>query len=182
MKIALFGGSFNPPHIGHIQAANFILDNYDVDGMLVIPVFKHAFSKELASFEHRLNMLRLAFKRDKIEISDIERRLGESRTLTTIQALQEERPDCSFRLIVGSDILYERHKWYKFDEIEKLATPIVLERQGYEHKEAANADMPDISSTTIRAILSIRGGASKLAQEYLSEEVYQYIVQNKLYT
>ena len=76
-RVGVFGGSFNPPHVGHVLAAAYLLSMAAVDRVLVIPVFRHPFAKTLASFEDRLAMCQLAMTwLPQVEVSDIERQLG----------------------------------------------------------------------------------------------------------
>lgn len=190
-QVALFGGSFNPPHIGHSMVIAYALSQH-VDRVIVAPTYKHEFEKELIPFEHRYNMARLAFSWpnddesnhpfSKVFVSDIEKVLKESRTLNTIKSLYEYyTPDCiQLRLLIGSDIVYEKDKWYRFDEIEKLAPPIVLGRQGHTHRGAIT--MPNISSTYCRAMFEY-GEHDYLPglRELIHPEVKKYIDEHRLY-
>ena len=178
MRIALFGGSFNPPHLAHVVMAGLALNQREVDHVLVVPCWQHAFSKDLAPYEHRLKMCRIAFNdlRKKVEISDIEQRLGgTSRTLDTLLALQAERPGHDWRLLIGSDIPLERDKWYRFDEIERLAPPLIIGRDGV--GEAHTLHLPNISSTEARACLAQGLPASHL----IPPAVASYAIYHRLY-
>src|SRR5687767_3051770 len=106
VTVALFGGSFNPPHIGHVLAVTYVLSVGRVDRVVVVPVFDHALGKRLEPFEHRLEMARRAFDwLPQVDVSDIEERLGTpSRTLRTVLALESAHPEWDLRLLVGSDI------------------------------------------------------------------------------
>lgn len=150
---AVFGGSFNPPHVGHVLAVTYVSSVFPVDGVLVIPVYRHVFGKDLASFEDRFAMCEAAMGwLPRVEVSDVERRLGgESRTLHTLEALLAEAPDRDLRLVIGSDVLPDLPKWYRFERIRELAPPIILGRAGHPHPDAPLAVLPEVSSTTIRA-------------------------------
>lgn len=184
-QVALFGGSFNPPHIGHMLAVTYVLSQH-VDRVIVVPTFKHAFGKDLVSFEHRMEMARLTFDWlnqgaffMKVSVLDIEQKIGHSRTLDTIKALYDRfASDIQLRLVVGSDILYERDKWHKFDEIEKLADPIYLGRAGIPHPDAPPSVLPNISSTAIRTMIK-KGEPTYVV---LTPSVREYIDKHKLYT
>src|SRR5678816_1236754 len=93
-RVAIFGGSFNPPHVAHMLAVVYALSTQQIERVLVVPVFQHPFAKELAPFEDRLAMARLALGwLPRTEVSTIERELGgESRTLRTIEALADRHP------------------------------------------------------------------------------------------
>jgi nicotinate-nucleotide adenylyltransferase len=150
---AVFGGSFNPPHVGHVLAVSYVLSVLPVDGVIVVPVYRHVFGKDLAPFDARLEMVRLAMGWiPGVEISDVERDLGgESRTLYTIEALLKKVPGRRLRLVIGSDVLDDLPNWHRFDRIAELAPPIVLGRAGYERPEAPIALLPEVSSTAIRS-------------------------------
>jgi nicotinate-nucleotide adenylyltransferase len=153
--VALFGGSFNPPHVSHLLAATWALSAVPVDRVLVVPVFKHPFAKELAPFDDRLQMCRLALGWvPGVEISDVERRLGgESLTLRTVEHLAEAQPTWRLRLLIGADVLADLPKWHRFDRIRELAPPIVLGRAGVDDARAPAAFLPQVSSTEVRAAL-----------------------------
>ena len=95
-KVALFGGSFNPPHVCHVLAATWVLSVRPVDEVWFMPVGQHAFGKQLESFEHRRSMCELARApiAAQTRVTDIENRLGgANRTIDTLQALDAEHPD-----------------------------------------------------------------------------------------
>ena len=116
MVIAVYGGSFDPPHVGHVLAVEYILSVGVAERVLVIPVFEHAFHKDLTSFDLRLAMCERAFSHDhRVTVSSIESRLPRpSFTLNTLEALAEEHPDDSLRLVIGADVLVETQKWHRF--------------------------------------------------------------------
>jgi len=194
--VAVFGGSFNPPHIGHVLAAAYVLSVHAVDRVLVVPVFQHPFDKELVPFEQRLRMARLAMSPlPAVEVSDVERELsGESRTLYTIEKLLEQGGDRTLRLVIGSDVLTDLPKWHRFERIAELAPPIVLGRVGYPakdldlirygiHDEVPAAVLPEVSSTEIRSALR-QGDAQTTdhgATHLLPTAVREYIADHGLY-
>jgi nicotinate-nucleotide adenylyltransferase len=155
--IAVFGGSFNPPHVAHQLAALYVLETQPVDELLVVPTWRHAFDKALAPFADRLEMCRLAMVPlgPRVQVSSIEEELGgqSSRTIVTLEALAARRPDATFRLIIGADILPEREKWWRWSDIERLAPPIVIGRAGHPGGEET-IELPPVSSTEIRARLA----------------------------
>jgi nicotinate-nucleotide adenylyltransferase len=179
--VALFGGSFNPPHVGHVLAVSYVKSIFAVDSLLVVPVYRHAFGKDLASFDDRLEMCRLAMGwLEGTEICDIERSLGgESRTLFTIEALKEREPDARLRLVIGADVLPDLPKWHRFDRIAELAPPIILGRAGFSHPDAPPAVLPEISSTAIRA--QVRAGELDALELLVPATVRDYIRSRGLY-
>ena len=179
----MFGGSFNPPHVGHVLACALILSVEEVDRVLVVPTFMHPFAKPLAPFEDRATMCELAMAwMPGVEVSRVEAELGgESRTLRTLETLARAHPDWKLRLIIGADILAEAPRWFGFDAITKLAPPIVLGRAGMPGPGGAQdvaaqnnalggaqnnagvgpALLPEVSSTQVRAAVA-RGAWSDL--------------------
>ena len=125
-RVAIYGGSFDPPHLGHVLSVAWALSAADVDAVWIIPTWKHAFDKEHgAAFDQRMSMCELAFDLfQDVQVSDIERRLGGvSRTLYTLHALESEHPDTVFRLLIGADVLPTTARWHQWDEVVKVAPP-----------------------------------------------------------
>ncbi|HMJ11374.1 MAG TPA: nicotinate-nicotinamide nucleotide adenylyltransferase, partial [Polyangiaceae bacterium] len=148
MNVGFFGGSFDPPHVAHVLAISYVLSVARFDRVLVVPVFDHALKVSHAPFAERFEMCRRALGwLPRLEISDIEQELGQpSFTLRTLQTLRERHPDWALRLVIGSDVLFETHKWHAFAEVSALAPPFVLGRVGAEHALARPGMLPDISS------------------------------------
>jgi nicotinate-nucleotide adenylyltransferase len=155
-RVAIFGGSFNPPHVAHALACALLLSIEDVDRVLVIPTFRHPFAKALAPFEDRLAMCELAMGWiPGVEVSSVEAELGgESRTLHTLEHLTTKHPDWRLRLVIGGDVLAEAHRWYGFDAISAIAPPLVLGRAGVDVAGASRTLLPDVSSTQVRALVA----------------------------
>jgi len=158
--VALFGGSFNPPHIGHVLAVAYLLSATEVDEVWVVPVYEHAFGKDLAPYDKRRRMCELAFDwLPGVRILDVERELGgESRTLFTVEALKKRHPEVQLRLAIGSDVLDDLPQWHRFDRIAELAPPVVLGRAGHPHPDAPVAVLPEVSSTEVRAAAQVGEG------------------------
>lgn len=182
-SVALFGGSFNPPHVGHVLAIAHVLSTELCQRVLVVPVFEHALRKQLAPFEHRVEMSRRAFDwLPRTQVSTIEERLGApSRTLRTVIALEAEHPDWDLRLMVGSDILGEIHQWHAFDEIERRAPPLVLRRAGASPGGGAPSLLPQISSTEVRNLLSAADQNAAELTQLVPRAVLEYVRENALY-
>jgi nicotinate-nucleotide adenylyltransferase len=181
MRLALFGGSFDPPHLGHQMAMLYVLATARVDGLLMVPCFRHPFDKRLRAFEHRLAMARLAAQPfgGSVEVSDLERRLGgESRTLNTVKAILAERPGVRIGVVIGADLLAERERWYGYPELARLVDFIVVGRAGHTPPDANVAvAIPDVSSTEIRARLARGDDVVGL----VSSSVADYIAAHRLY-
>jgi nicotinate-nucleotide adenylyltransferase len=151
MHVALFGGSFDPPHVGHQMAMLYALAVGRVERLLMVPAFRHAFDKQLSPWEHRLEMARRAAAPfgGLVEVSEIERRIGgASRTLHTVRALAEERPGIRIDVVIGADLLGERERWLGWKELEPLVGWIVVGRSG--HPGGGGPALPEVSSTEVR--------------------------------
>ena len=184
-SVAVYGGSFDPPHVSHVLAAAYALKVGGFDQVLVVPVFEHAFQKQLAPFAHRLRMCELAFSGiHQVQVSALEQTLETpSRTLHTLEHLTAEHPDWALRLLIGSDVLLEAPRWHAFDRIAALAPPYVVARLGYPQTNDAVALLPDVSSTRVREALARPETplhAALLAQS-LPSAVLAYIAEHGLY-
>jgi len=180
-RVAVFGGSFNPPHVSHALAAVYALSVAPIDEVLVVPVFRHPFAKELAPYEDRLEMCRRAVGWiPRVAISTVEAELGgDSLTLRTIEHLRATHPDWSLRLLIGADVLGDLPKWHRFDRIAELAPPFILGRAGVETPEAPLPVLPAISSTEVRAALA--AGQIDRLRDRVPAAVLDYIVERGLY-
>ena len=178
MRIALFGGSFNPPHVGHQMAALYVLETAPVDELWFVPAFRHPFDKPLGPFPDRLRMCELAAAAlgPRARVSDIEASLGgASRTLRTVQTLMARHPDDAFSLVIGADLVEQVDTWHGADELRSLISFLVVGRAG--RGDATAFDIPDINSTDIRAALA--AGRSPSGQ--VPKSVLDYIASRGLY-
>ncbi len=176
--VVVYGGSFDPPHMAHAMAVLYALSTLPKARILIVPTFQHALGKELcASFDDRLQMAKLAMvDLPRTEVSDIERTLGgTSRTLDTLQALQQRHPNTSWRLLIGADILAERDSWFRFDEVQRLAPPLVIGRPGF--VSDAPFTLPDITSRSLRDELA--EGSRPVGR--VATRVLDWIDQHQLY-
>ncbi len=156
MRIGIYGGSFNPPHLGHAMVSAWLLWADQVDEVWLLPTYKHAFNKTLAPFEHRVRMcqaLAQEVRPGSVRVCTVEREFpGTSYMVETLKCLAERHPTHVFRLVVGADILSETHLWRDWEVIERRWPPIVVGRQGYP-SPVGTVDFPGISSTEIRDAL-----------------------------
>ncbi|PID58105.1 nicotinate (nicotinamide) nucleotide adenylyltransferase [candidate division KSB3 bacterium] len=136
MKIAILGGSFNPPHICHLFAIQYVLATLECQQLWMLPCYRHAFGKRLASFEHRLAMCRFSvagFKEDQVLALPLEQeRQGTSWSIDTVRYLKQRSPEHTFYWIIGSDVLHELERWKDFHELQQLVSFFVLPRAGTE--------------------------------------------------
>jgi nicotinate-nucleotide adenylyltransferase len=182
-RIGVLGGSFDPPHCGHVLLAAYALSVAPVDGVLIVPAHAHAFGKSMAPFEHRVAMVRAAFsvlEPMRVAVSEIERELPPpSFTYRTLEALVERLPHASFRMIVGSDIVKDTSRWTRIGRVTELAPFFVIGRGGHDapQVESAPLDLPEVSSTVVREAL--RNGGS--VRGLLSSSVEAYVEAHRLY-
>ena len=198
MKIGIYGGTFNPPHTGHMYAAKQAVQILGLDKLLLIPdrIAPHKVIPEGSPTpEQRLEMLRIAAAGEQnTEVSDIElRREGASYTYLTVEALREQYPDAELYLLMGTDMFLSFHSWREPERILKQATLGVFYRGEKGEKEkilakkaeleakGAKAELLEnrvlsISSTQLRRLL-----AFQCADEFLPEGVGNYIRDHKLY-
>ncbi len=196
-KIAIFGGSFNPIHKGHINLCLECDAQYNFDKIILMPtnIPPHKSSADLASNEHRFNMCKLAVKDEgKFHVSDIElNKQDVSYTVDTLSILKNEYKEDKLYFIIGSDMLFMFHKWYMHDEILDMVTLIVGARKDDEkHKmleykkeylnnsvnvEIIDIDVFETSSTEIRDALKEKIDTNSL----LKTSVLNYIKENNIY-
>lgn len=180
-RVAVFGGSFNPPHVAHVFAAVWVLSACEIDRVLVVPCFVHPFAKSLAPFQDRFEMCRIAFERvPDASVSRVEQELGgESKSLRTLRHLAAEHPDWKLRLVVGADVIAEAPRWEGFDAIRELAPPIMLGRAGTNESTGLPEIFPAISSTRVRE--AIENGRIDEAREFVPRGVLSYVLARGLY-
>lgn len=173
-RVAIFGGSFNPPHKGHTEIVKWLFMKGMADEVWVVPCFIHPLGKQLAPFDARLAMAKLALSKLNLPVAvkDVEGRLGgESRTLRTIEHFIEENPGMRFFLVTGGDIAKQAEQWHRFDKIKDLVNIVKIPR-------GPGSPIPDISSTGIREAIA----SGKVTwRDMVEPEVAIYIVTKALY-
>jgi nicotinate-nucleotide adenylyltransferase len=167
MEIALFGGSFDPPHVGHLLAASWVLLTEPIDELWFVPVFQHPFAKPMiASFEERASLCEAAVSSlglQRARVSRAEAQVGkDGRTVDLLEHLHRLHPGDSFALVMGSDILQETAHWKSWDRVQELARIIRVQRSGHELPEFRAAVLPAVSSTDLRARLAAGSDVSGL--------------------
>lgn len=161
-EIALFGGSFNPAHQGHVFVVAQVLAVEAVDEVWLVPTHTHAFGKDLAPFDDRLAMCEAiaALFGDRVRVSEVEATLAaEGRpnwTVETLAHLTAEHPDDRFALVIGTDLLDQIDRWREPERLRSLARLVVVNRAGRSRPQYGPT-IPDVSSTWIRD--QIRRGA-----------------------
>ncbi|MFI5204243.1 MAG: nicotinate (nicotinamide) nucleotide adenylyltransferase [Flavobacteriales bacterium] len=191
---ALFFGSFNPVHVGHMVIAQQVLNEELANEVwfVVSPHNPHKEKHTLLADHHRLALVREAvYDQPKFRVSDIEFHLDQpSYTVNTLVHLREKYPDIIFKLIMGEDNLRTFYKWKNPEEILKYHQLIVYRRRKYENEtesEGVHAELPeaiwmkgemlDISSTYIRRLIA----EGNDARFYLTEPVHKYVMEMGFY-
>ncbi|MDX8359516.1 nicotinate-nucleotide adenylyltransferase [Cytobacillus sp. IB215316] len=185
-KVGIIGGTFDPPHNGHLLIANEVLDKLHLSEVWFLPTYTppHKQHKYISSSEDRLKMLRLAiednplFKLNTIEID----RQGVSYTYDTMKALIEKYSDYKFYFIIGADMVEYLPKWYKINDLLELVTFVGVKREQYD----LNTNYPilqvvipqfDVSSSLLQQRLK----EGKTTHYLMPSKVRQYIAENRLY-
>jgi len=198
-KTGIYGGSFDPVHLGHIKVAESAMQALSLDRVIFIPsgTPPHKMNKTLASAKDRFNMVKKAIEGyDSFFVSDIEiNREKPCYSYETFGELKEMYPDDELYFIIGSDSLLSLHSWKNPDILSKLCTFIVVNREDESNidevkKEQArlnevfgtksvlvDIEKIDISSTGVRN--AVREGA--LTDKMVSPSVIEYIKEHKLY-
>lgn len=142
MKIGIFGGTFNPPHKGHVRMIEKMTEELELDKVLIIPnkLPTHKRCDDLADNRDRLAMCKIAFKNPKYEISTMEMdRESDSYTIYTVEELKKKYPNDDLYLIIGSDMFLIFHKWYKHKELLEKCTICVASRNTDENIQMLRA-------------------------------------------
>ncbi|HEY4671719.1 MAG TPA: nicotinate-nucleotide adenylyltransferase [Gemmatimonadaceae bacterium] len=190
MRIGVFGGTFDPPHVGHLLLAADAREALSLDRLIFVPAGAQPFKVDtpaVASPQDRLEMVRLAVSDDaNYTVDDAEiNRKGLSYTVDTLEHLSQKYSAGKLFLLLGEDALGSFDQWRAPDRIRALATVAVMRRAG---SDAANRRLPpgvqevstrrvDVSSTEIRARL--RGGKS--IKGFVPEGVERFIDARGLY-
>lgn len=189
IRTGIFGGTFNPIHLGHLALANYLCEENWVDELWFLITPQNPFKQEQTLLDNhlRMKMVEAAIAGyPRFKASDFEFKLPRpSYTVTTLQKLSETYPDREFVLIIGADNWAAFDKWKSPEEILRNHRILVYPRLGYEinpHElpaqvKAVNTPLLEISSTFIRE--SIASG--KDIRYFLHPEVYRFIKQHQLY-
>ena len=139
-KLGIFGGSFDPVHMGHIRTLSKIKKLHDFDEIIFIPSFIVNSRKQIiATPAQRIKMLEISLNKYslKIDLREIERK-GTSYTVDTLSSLREEHPNADLVLILGSDAFFTLPKWREHEKILDLCNIIVLKRDGNTYDDIMN--------------------------------------------
>ncbi len=201
MNIGIYGGTFDPPHIGHVTAAKAAMDTLELDKLVLVPDAQpphKTLPESGAAPRQRYDMAVLATAAlgKRAEVSDMElRRSGVSYTADTLAALREQYPDDTLYLLMGSDMFLSLHNWRRPEAIMAMAHIAPFSREAEDESAAfaaqsarleqefgaqvtvvPNPQVVDISSTEVRAALAQGGG-----EDLLPPPVWGYIQRERLY-
>jgi len=201
LKIGIFGGTFDPIHLGHIHLANEVFEQCKLDMIYFIPCYHSAHNKPIiATPSQRLDMLHLAVNSPEFYIDDREIKCGQvSYTIDTLQSLRGDLPNADFYLIMGADAFLKFNTWRDWRRILALTNVIIADREEvrestilsssiyldakaiieHAHNKIALVKIKPlpVSATQIRSLVKEGKNASYL----LPEKVWQYIITNQLY-
>jgi nicotinate-nucleotide adenylyltransferase len=201
-RIAIFGGSFNPIHNGHLLVAQAVFEAFGFDQLLLVPCQISPFKQGqdgtvVADASQRLDMLRLAVGSDsRFDICDIEaKRQGVSYTIDTVHQLINRYPNTRFSLVMGMDSILDLYRWRQANELVSLCDIVTVQRPGCDEvpspsalhfplevaekivKNVLRGRLCDISSTEIRQ----RIAEGRSIRYLVPLAVEDYILQNKLW-
>lgn len=183
MRIGIYVGSFNPPHKGHEQVVDYLLEKNIVDKILMLPTPSYWNKSDLVETKHRIEMLKF-YEKENVEVDT--KNNDYPYTYQVLNSIQKDYIEDELYLIIGSDNLEKLHEWQNIEDILKHKV-IVLKRdeiiknknlEKYEENFIYINDFKfiDISSTTIRDNIN-----NEKVRKYLNENVLEYITKNHLY-
>jgi nicotinate-nucleotide adenylyltransferase len=185
-RIGIVGGTFNPPHLGHLIIANEVLNALDLEEIRFMPNHVPPHKERLKNItdDERIRMLSLSIEdhpQFKLETIEMERS-GPSYTYDTIMQLKKREPQTDFHFIIGADMIEYLPKWYKIDELVNQVTFVGVNRPSHSSETGypiIHIDIPEInlSSTLIRERLS----ENRSVKYLLKDSVLDYIKEMKLY-
>ena len=185
-KVGILGGTFDPPHYGHLLIANEVLSALELDEIWFMPNHEPPHKKKPDSVkdEERLRMLELAITGNtNFSVQPIElKRTGPSYTVDTMKILNENYPEYQFFFIIGADMIEYLPKWHDIDILVNLVQFVGVERPSYNHQTdypVLYIDVPsiDVSSSMIRD----RVKRGKSVRYLLPDSVIDYIEEKQLY-
>ncbi len=170
MKKAIFGGSFDPPHIGHLEIIKQTIISLNIDELIVVPAFLNPFkSKSYAPADLRLKWLRIMTEKiPKVSISSYE--IDQNRAVASIETVSHFKDDHEIYLIIGADNLSTLTQWKRFKELDKMVTWVVATRDDIKiPKRFLSLNVKqDISATELREQINEAYLDKKIAKEIIS--------------
>lgn len=190
MRIGILGGSFDPPHLGHIAMAEAATEFLELDEVVFVPASVQWQKTHHAPSDVRAHMVHLAISNHpnwEVSFVDLDRG-GDTYTYQTLQDMKKIYPDDELYFILGSDSANSLDTWKESDLLAKIAKFAVLKRFGIEIKVPESFDyqeipgeIPNISSTQIRDVVAKSTDVEKDLKEFIPLEVAKYITAVGLY-
>ncbi len=201
MRIGIYGGTFSPPHMGHVRAAEEFISAMRLDKLLVIPALipPHKTDVEIIDSELRLELCRLAFNMEKCEVSDIEiRRGGKSYTVLTLEEIKKIYPSDELFFLCGTDMILTFDRWYRAEDIFRMCTVVYVRRENDDITEKKIAEkvssyseqfgaeirhisprITELSSSEIRDLIQSEGDISELVPPAVAEFIRERGIYNR---
>ena len=211
-EIAIIGGTFDPVHIGHIEMAKYLINNSEIHEVWILPSYNspHKNIDYITSYNHRVNMLKIAFKSiDNVLISKFEEKYFNSHdgaktyTYEVLEEIKKEYKDLNINFVVGFDSIKEISTWHRYLELINNYKFLIFDRNDTEfqttkqkkfyldnlekHKgicfkyKLFDYKVTNISSTSIRKMIKKRDEYQNVLKLFLDENVLKYINDNELY-
>lgn len=184
-RIGILGGTFDPPHIGHLIIAEGVRTALHLEEIWFIPTYEPPHKQEaIIDATSRIDMLKLALaENESFQLNTIEiERSGKSYTIDTMKTLKDSYPETDFYFIIGADMVEYLPKWYKIDELINLVKFVGVKRSGYKFQTIypiIEVDIPmvDVSSSVIRERLL----ENNTVRYLVPDSVHTYIKEHGLY-
>jgi len=193
VKLAIMGGTFSPPHLGHLICAEEAYDHFKFSKVIFVPCARppHKFGREILDADHRYNMTLLAiqdnphFEASRIELD----RPGNSYSIETVREFRKKYgPDTDLYWIVGADAILEMYIWKDIDELLSICKFVAINRPGY---DLSKADQRFLKKVQLFKVTDVDISASEIRRRVRQEEsikylvppsVEKYIYENRLYS
>lgn len=184
MRVALVGGTFDPPHNSHLELARISLSTNEIDQVWFLPCWKHAFGKDPSSFEHRTNMLNAMIEGSSIEKVTVcvdEKEVQSTYSIEIISYIVNKYNDIDFTLVLGTDNYWKLTDWKNFNEIRKLVGVMWIARSGEQDlpqsENVIGSITSEVSSTLVRKLFKENGDVTN----FIQDGVIEYIKKNNIY-
>ncbi len=181
MKLGVFGGTFDPPHVGHLIVAEDVAAALKLDRVIFIPTGTHPLKGERVGTpaDLRVQMITAATSDSELFVVDDRETLrpGLSYTIDTIHGLRVENPGAELYLLVGSDILSEIHRWHRIEELAQSARVVVMSRAG------ADADPGRVAGAAVLSVgvTHVAISSSDIRDRVRTGRPHRYMVPGSVY-